>query len=91
MNEPFTRSTSRTVHFDSPFRLPGVEGALSPGDYLIETEEALIDGLSFDAWRRVATTIRLPARPEGPLVLQVVAVEPAALEAALARDALSIR
>jgi hypothetical protein len=91
MNGPFSRSTSRTVHFARPFMVPGLGGVQPPGDYLIETEEELLDGLSFDAWRRVATTIRLPRRPDGPPVEQVVRIDPAAIEKALAIDAASLR
>lgn len=91
MSEPFTRSTSRTVHFGRPFTLPGLDGPLPPGDYVIETQEELLDGLSFDAWRRVATTIRLPRRAGGPPVEQVISIDPALLERAQALDAASLR
>lgn len=42
--------------------LGGLEGKLPAGDYDIDHDEELIDGMSWLAWRRVATFIHLPAR-----------------------------
>ena len=43
--------------FKHPFSLKGVDGMLPAGDYRVLTDEELIDGLSFLAYRRVATMI----------------------------------
>ena len=80
------RRTSReTVTFARPFSLRGIDGVQPAGTYTIETEEELIEGLSFPAYRRVQTVIFLPSRPGG--TDQVATVDPLELEAALARDA----
>jgi hypothetical protein len=79
------RSTSKTVTFLHPFCLKGVDRALPRGDYLVVTEEELIEGLSFPAYRRVSTVIFVPA-PSGSAV-EMVTIEPADLAAALERDA----
>ncbi len=49
------RSTRSTVTFSNPFTLPGYPGDLPPGDYEVLVEEELLQGLSFEAYRRTAT------------------------------------
>jgi hypothetical protein len=73
------RSSSRIVTFTNPFSIPGVEGVHPAGPYEITTDEELIGDLTFLAWRRVATTIRLSSAG----VTQVHAIDPDVLEAAL--------
>ncbi len=82
-----TRTTSTPVTFRRAFALPGVDGLQPPGTYTVEVDEELIEGLSFYAYRRVATTIRLPAGPAGAGFSQTVAIDPVDLEAAQAEDA----
>jgi hypothetical protein len=55
------RSRRETVTFKHPFRIRGVERLLPAGAYEVVTDEETIDGLSFAAWRRVATLITVPA------------------------------
>ena len=79
------RTTARTVTLAHPFKL-GRDDALFPaGDYLVETDEEMIEGLSFPAWRRVATTIHV--RSDG--ATQVMPLDAGALELILSRDAAS--
>src|SRR5713226_8431111 len=80
------RTSSKTVTFTRPFLLSGIEGTQPAGNYTVETGEELLQALSFEAWRRVWTTIRLPARPGGPAV-EVVTIDPSALVVSLAQDA----
>lgn len=72
------------MQFLRSFRLAGIDKALPPGAYEIETAEEAIDSLSIVAYRRISTTITLP----GPTALsrQLVTIDPADLAAALARD-----
>jgi hypothetical protein len=49
------RSTTSTVTFSNPFTLSGYPGDLPSGDYEILVEEELLQGLSFEAYRRTAT------------------------------------
>ena len=58
---------------------------LPPADYRVVTDEELIDGLSFPAYRRISTMIFVPA-PSGSAV-EMATVDPLDLEAALDRDA----
>ncbi len=79
------RTSRKTVTFARPFSLRGIDGVQPAGAYTVETEEELIEGLSFPAYRRVETVIFLPSRSGG--TDQVATVDPRELEVALARDA----
>ena len=50
-----------TVTFRHPFRIRGVDRVLPAGSYEVITDEEAIEGLSFAAFRRVATMIEVPA------------------------------
>ncbi len=67
------RTTRTAVIFDTPFSLRGVEGEQPAGTYAVEVDEELIEGLSFLAYRRVATTIYLPLRSGS---VQAIRVDP---------------
>jgi hypothetical protein len=81
------RTTSRVVTFSQPFMLQGFDAMQPAGAYVVETDEEPIEGVSVTAYRRVATWIVLPSLPGRPGVAETVAVDPAELEQALARDA----
>ena len=87
------RITTRTITFRHPFAMAGLDGWQPAGSYVIETEdeteEQLLQALSFPAWRRVHTAIRLPQRPGVSIIEQVVLIDPEAIEAALAADILA--
>jgi hypothetical protein len=84
-----TRSSSRTVVFTHPFRLSALDAAQPAGSYVVETEEELIQDLSFPAYRRTGAWLRLPAPPGSGALDRVVNIDPAELEAALAGDAVA--
>jgi hypothetical protein len=77
------RTTTTTVTFTQPSSFDGIDGVLPPGQYEVDTDEELIENLSFLAYRRVATTLRL--RRDG--ATQVHTIDPVELEANLLRDA----
>ena len=54
-----TRSTRLTIDFPIAFSLRGCPQRLSPGVYLVETDEQLIESLSFSAYQRIKTFIHL--------------------------------
>lgn len=80
-----TRTRQSELVFRRPFHLPGEDRPCPAGTWLVETEEELLQFLSFPAWRRIGTTIRLrdPARGRPA---QTIPVDPAALAAAQAAD-----
>jgi len=55
------RSRRETVVFRHPFQIRGVDRVLPAGSYEVITDEEMIEGLSFAAFRRVATMIEVPA------------------------------
>ena len=81
------RTTRETVTFDQPFSLHAVDGVQPAGTYRVEIDEDLIEGLSFLAYRRVATTIYLPLRYGGAGSVQAVRVDPRELDVARWRHA----
>jgi len=78
-----SRAIDRTVTFHRSFILSSNDAPYPRGEYLVQTDEELIDQLSFPAWRRVATMIHL--RRGG--TTQVVIVSPRELSLILSRDA----
>ena len=54
------RSRREAVTFKHPFRIRGVDRLLPAGTYDVITDEEAIEGLSFAAFRRVATMILVP-------------------------------
>ena len=81
-----TRSNRTTVTFQNPVLLGGVDGVLPAGSYTIETEEERIEMLSFEAYRRVSTTISMPSIGTASLTRQIVDIDPHELAAAQERD-----
>ena len=73
------RTTSTTVTFAQAAELDGV-GPIPPGTYRVDTDEELIETMSFLAYRRVATMIHLANG-------QVFVIDPTDLEASMMRDA----
>lgn len=77
------RTAHRIVKFSQPFTLGGIDGLLAPGAYDVDTDEESIENLSFLAWRRVATTIRVDRNG----VTETHRIDPVDLDASLLRDA----
>lgn len=80
------RTSTTTVTFSNPFRLDCLNEMLPPGSYSVETDEELIEGMSFPAYRRILTIIHLDGRPDHRSEKRTLTIEPADLEAALRRD-----
>jgi hypothetical protein len=76
------RTTRETVTFDHPFSLMAVDDLQPAGTYTIDIDEELIEGLSFLAYRRIATTIYLPLHQGIRGSVQAVRVDPRELTAA---------
>ncbi|MFT6457053.1 hypothetical protein [Pseudophaeobacter arcticus] len=81
------RSSRSTVTFSNPFTLSGYPGDLPAGDYEVLVEEELLQGLSFEAYRRTATylTVRGRGGHAGRSELRVIFEKD--LKEALSRDA----
>ncbi|MBJ6907638.1 hypothetical protein, partial [Vibrio cholerae] len=59
------RSRRETITFHHPVHIRGIDRELPAGDYEVATDEEMIEGLSFAAWRRVATMITVPTGSAG--------------------------
>ncbi len=81
------RTRKKTVNFKKPFDLDGFNETQPAGDYIVETDEELLEGISFPAYRRKLTLLRLhPTRG----IRRAWEIDPKELEAALARDRASV-
>ncbi|GHF68780.1 hypothetical protein [Seohaeicola zhoushanensis] len=80
------RSTRSTVTFSNPFTLPEYPGELPAGDYEVLVEEELIQGLSFEAYRRTATYLTVRGRGRHVGRFELRAISDSDLKQALSRD-----
>ena len=68
------RSRRETISFQHPFRIKGIDRFLPAGDYEVITDEEMIEGLSFAAYRRVATMILVPSAPPHSSATEMISV-----------------
>lgn len=80
------RSTCVTVTFRSAFRLPGYVAPFSAGTYEVLSEDERLDGLSFEAFRRVATFLRISGQDSPRGRTELFPVSQADLDAAVLAD-----
>jgi hypothetical protein len=80
------RTHYTTVTFRRPFRLDDFDEVLPAGAYSVETDEELLEGISFAAYRRILTLMHLHAEPGRPGVERLLEVDPKELDEALERD-----
>lgn len=80
------RTSKKTVTFTKPFVLGGFDEVLPAGAYSVETDEELLEGVSFPAYRRILTLIHLHPRPSRPGLTRTLTIDPNELDAALQRD-----
>jgi hypothetical protein len=80
------RTIKKTVTFRHPFVLGELEEVLPPGDYTVETDEELIQGLSFPAYKRVLTVIRLPVTRGNFALTRAMTIAPETLARAVEQD-----
>jgi hypothetical protein len=77
------RVTRQTVRFPNNFSLKGQSGTFPPGEYEIEITEEQLPGLSFTAYRRVSSTIRLPGSLSAHASWQIIPIDEHELAVAL--------
>jgi len=78
-----TRPNNKKITFRRPFTLAGFGEELPAGAYTVETDEELVEGISFPVYRRIATLIHLHSQAG---LTQTLTIDPQELDAALARD-----
>jgi hypothetical protein len=80
------RTTRMSVTFSRPFSLADLDGVQPAGTYRVQTVDVALDTLSLLVYRRISTTIELPAVGTASSKRQMVTIDPLELEAALKRD-----
>ena len=80
------RTSQKTVTFNGPFALSGVDEILPGGAYTVELDEEPLEGISFLAYRRVSTRLHLGGKPGSRVLNRVIAIDPKELDAAIRRD-----
>lgn len=85
------RSTRSTVTFSNPLTLPGHPGDLPAGDYEVIVEEELLQGLNFEAYRRTAIYLTVPAKGARSGRSEMRVISESDLKAALGRGMAVIR
>jgi hypothetical protein len=80
------RTQRRTVSFVHPFVMKGIDRVLPPGNYVVVTDEELLEGMSFPVYRRVSTAMMVQAQNR-PSSVEMLVVDPHDLEAAQQQDA----
>ena len=81
-----SRTTRRTVAFARPFRIAGYDDDLPAGEYQVDVDEELLEGLSFEAYRRTGTYLVVGGQAGGRGSTEMRPVDPRDLDAALVRD-----
>jgi hypothetical protein len=79
------RTTRNTLTFRRAFKLKDVERSLPAGAYELVTDEELIEGLSFPAYRRVGSWLLVPAHNSSASI-EMIPVDPVAVATAHLRD-----
>ncbi|WP_137110443.1 hypothetical protein [Rhodobacter sp. SY28-1] len=80
------RSTRTTLTFRKPFTLPLSDRTMPPGDYVLLTEEERLEGLTFNAYRRVARYLIVSGGPEFPGRTEMIPVNDAEMAELVACD-----
>ena len=81
-----SRTTTSTVTFAHPFVILGYEDELPAGSYEVVVDEELLEGLSFEAYRRTGSFLLVSGRGGRAGQAEMRQIDPRDLEAALARD-----
>ncbi|WP_170520028.1 hypothetical protein [Ruegeria sp. HKCCA6707] len=81
-----TRSSSSLVTFSNPFSLSGYPDELPAGEYEVVVEEELLQGLSFEAYRRTGTYLTVQGKGSKPGRTEMRPIDPEDFERALKQD-----
>lgn len=82
------RSTTSMVTFARPFTLSGYSDELPAGEYEVIVEEELLQGLSFEAYRRTSTHLMVRGRKGKAGTTEMRQISKSDLDMALDRDRL---
>jgi hypothetical protein len=80
------RTYTKTVIFHFPFKLDDDMKLQPAGSYQVDTDEELIEGLSFVAYKRVQTIIHLHSKSDNKALTRALTIKPSVLDKAIKRD-----
>ena len=80
------RTTKSTILLTREFSFSGFNGTLPPGEYAVSEDEELVEGVSWLAYRRVATFIEVPAIGRKGMSSQMFKIDHDELTAVLEDD-----
>lgn len=80
------RTSSKPITFRRPFTVRGFDETFPAGAYILETDEEQLEGISFVAYRRIASLLHLPGKRGSAVTGRMLPVEPRDIDAALRRD-----
>jgi hypothetical protein len=66
------RSRREKVPFRRPLQIKGIDRSLPLGDYVVITDEEMIEGISFSCFRRVATLILSPGAAPNQSTMEMI-------------------
>lgn len=78
------RTTTKLVTFAKPFVIN--DQTFPGGSYVIDMDDQILDGVSFQAYRRVLTLLHIKATPAHPGEQRTLVINPKELEALLEED-----
>ncbi|WP_419797516.1 MAG: hypothetical protein ACNI26_14590 [Terasakiella sp.] len=80
------RTHTETITFRHPFKLDKTIDTQPAGSYQIDTDEELIEGLSFVAYKRIQTIIHLHSKSKNSSLMRALSIKASLLQKALERD-----
>ena len=79
------RTRRETVHFKQSVQIEGIDRPLAAGPYEVIIDEEMIEGLSFECFRRVRTSIMVPGIAQKSS-MEMISITSAALTEARRSD-----
>lgn len=70
------RTSKKKVTFRKPFVLGEFDEVLPAGQYDVETDEELLEGISFPVYQRILTVIHLHPKTGQPGLTQALTIDP---------------
>ena len=80
------RTSSKFVIFNHPFKIGMLSEFQPAGSYQVDTDEELIEGLSFVAYKRILTIIHLHSKNKLKSLTRALTISAKDLEIALQKD-----
>jgi hypothetical protein len=77
------------VTFTRSFHLSGFDGQQPAGQYSVEFDDLLMDGMTYAPYRQMATMVRVDEDSDNAIAGEMAVIEPKELQDVLAADAVA--